>query len=395
MEYQLYVTFYHMARNKVQNLSQFLLVYYSFTGVIEGIIALWLLLSIPTDPKNFWLFGYSTSRLAMIVFLVLAAGAFLILTIKSLRSSKFQGQANANLEKLLDIYDLTFPILITAAIPSVIRPYIKMLTYTPLEVIPERISPFIFLVTTRTAQAALVTLILTIKRYLSGIHWKYSARKISIIFTSIAILLVMASIFNEFIRYITQHREVWGLKSYFELSYEHNVPTYFAALLSVIAGIILAAIAIKISLRGSYIWHWIILSLGFLYLAVDEVVIIHERIGQLVVKVIRPEDLLFSDWAYAGIVLILILIFIYLPFYKHLPSKTKKGFFISAFMFVGAALGLEIIGSAILFRVGYNQAIHTAFTTVEEFLEMFAIIIFIETLSNYLMGYHQTPSSPI
>ncbi len=360
-----------------------LLIYFFATGIAEGILALWLLLNIPTDPKNALILGYSLSRLSMVASLAVIVAVFLILLLKSILNSSFNERINNSLSTLFSIYDLALPAMIVFTLLFICGPYIKLLTLTPLEVIPERLSPFIILIATRLIHSGLIAFIVIAVRYLKGIRWKYSSRKITIILSSVATLLVMASLAHELIRSVTQHRQLWAYKWYFELSYEHNVPTYFSAFILGVTGIILAAIAKK-NFKERFKWHWLILSIGFLYLAIDEVVIIHERLGQLVVMVIEPEDLLFSDWAYAGLLIVITLSILFFSFYKHLPPNTKRGFFISATLFVGAALGLEIIGSAILFRIGYNQNIHTAFTTVEEFLEMIAIIIFIETISTYL-----------
>ena len=141
--------------------------------MIEGTIALWSLLIIPTDTKNARVFGFSTNRLVMIIFLVLVSGLFLFWCIKSLRSSIFQERTIFHLDKLVDVYDLTLPFLLAACIPLVIGPYIKMLTFTPLEAIPERLSPLIFFITTRTAQSAIITFIFTLKKKLNVDRWQY------------------------------------------------------------------------------------------------------------------------------------------------------------------------------------------------------------------------------
>ena len=50
---------------------------YLLLGITEGLISLTLLLSIPADPKNAWLFGFSRNRVALITALGLGLLGFL------------------------------------------------------------------------------------------------------------------------------------------------------------------------------------------------------------------------------------------------------------------------------------------------------------------------------
>ncbi|MBL6983139.1 MAG: hypothetical protein ISR58_18340 [Anaerolineales bacterium] len=182
-----------------------LLIYFFATGIAEGILALWLLLNIPTDPKNALILGYSLSRLSMVASLAVIVAVFLILLLKSILNSSFNERINNSLSTLFSIYDLALPAMIVFTLLFICGPYIKLLTLTPLEVIPERLSPFIILIATRLIHSGLIAFIVIAVRYLKGIRWKYSSRKITIILSSVATLLVMASLAHELIRSVTQY----------------------------------------------------------------------------------------------------------------------------------------------------------------------------------------------
>jgi hypothetical protein len=81
---------------------------------------------------------------------------------------------------------------------------------------------------------------------------------------------------------------------------------------------------------------------------------------------------------------VIIFLVFYWNFFTKLPQKPKLGILISAIIYVGGALGFEIIGSAYVASYGLQEIPYILLTTTEEMLEMIGIITLIYTLMDYL-----------
>ncbi|MHA2429037.1 MAG: hypothetical protein ACXADB_13540, partial [Candidatus Hermodarchaeia archaeon] len=152
------------------------------------------------------------------------------------------------------------------------------------------------------------------------------------------------------------------------------------------AGTIIGVIYRKITVQnGPYIFHWFFLSITFFFLALDEILELHEQLGWIAVKYIGRDNLLFVDWAYAAIPLVILFGALFFRFFTHLSPREKRGFSLAAVLYVGGALGVEIIGSAFFIKFGFNQGTtYILLTTIEEITEMIGIIYFIHVLKMYL-----------
>ena len=102
--------------------------------------------------------------------------------------------------------------------------------------------------------------------------------KIALVLGAVAFFLVLASIAGQLMFYMTGNK-LYGLVLLFDIDAEYNIPTFFSMLLLLFAALLLAVITILERRRtASHVFHWAILSFGFLIMAVDEIVCIHERL---------------------------------------------------------------------------------------------------------------------
>src|SRR5256885_4802293 len=89
----------------------------------------------------------------------------------------------------------------------------------------------------------------------------------------------------------------------FDLDAEANIPTWFSSALLLMCAMLLAAnAAAKWKTRDRYTIHWIVLSVIFLYLSVDETAIIHEMSIKPLRSMLHPTGLLYEAWIIPGIV---------------------------------------------------------------------------------------------
>lgn len=363
--------------------------YYFRSGVFEGILAFILLLLIPTDLKNSWLLGYSKTRLLLLVALILIVLVFLFLSNFSIKMPAFTQNLSQKLDLVLEIYGFSLPVLLILWGLFVFGPYLKAFTLLPVEEIKIRLLPFILYLSSRFIQLVLVVTVIIRIRKKRGIQWRFSRRNLMVILLTITGILVTAYLSIFFIRALTQelphYKEVWRLNRYFNLTYELNFPAFYSSFLLGLAGCILSFIAfIKIRQGDKFSYQWSCLSIIFIYLAFDELLALHENLGYLATDYFGEENLIIQDWAYAGIVIIFLFILLFWSFFNHLSPDNKLRFFISAALYVGGSLGIEIVGSIYELRYGIQDVPYLLFTTVEESLEMVGMIYFINTLMIYL-----------
>jgi len=163
----------------------------------------------------------------------------------------------------------------------------------------------------------------------------------------------------------------WYLLQMFDVNEEHNLPTWFSGFNLMISTTLVWIISrSKKASNDSMAGRWTVLLVVFSFLSIDEIAGIHESIN----SVIEP------TWAYGGAVIALVLALYFIPFLKSLPRKSLILFVIAGAIFVGGAVGMEIIGEP----MESDSLIYNMTTLVEEGMEIFGIIIFSKALIQYM-----------
>ncbi len=204
---------------------------------------------------------------------------------------------------------------------------------------------------------------------------------------AMAFLLVLASTGGQLSKYLMGHAYIKGFVPLFYLDKEHNVPTFFSALLLLQASHLLALSAVFAKKTGArYVSKWVILSLGFLFMAYDEAFTVHE-------KLINPIKNLFGGevigifrfaWVILGIPLVFFLGIFFLRFLLYLPSKSRRNFSIAAALYLGGAIFFELIGGGYSELYGEQNLTYSMIVTTEESLEIVGLITFIWALFVHL-----------
>lgn len=212
-----------------------------------------------------------------------------------------------------------------------------------------------------------------------------SLRKIIFILNCIFLLLFFANLIACFFKYIAGHPSVYGFVEKFYLSSEGNIPTYFSAIILLISSILLKIIALfKKNKNDTFSVKWSILSIIFLYLSIDEAANIHELTTLPLRRIFYLKGVFYYSWVIIGIVFILIFSISYYKFLFSLPSKTKYQFLLAAAIYIGGAIGIEMLGGNYHYINQGNNLTYGLITTLEESFEIIGIIIFINALLRYI-----------
>ncbi len=165
---------------------------------------------------------------------------------------------------------------------------------------------------------------------------------------------------------------------------ENNIPSLYSALALLASAMVLLGVFIcyRRANRGSSVFV-IFLAAIFVLLALDEALSLHERLNPITRQVVPQSDILFTAWVVPGVVFVSLIFFASIQFLRRLDRPTRTLVMISGAMFVGGAVGLEIMAWSHI-RDGAPDTLYVSYTAVEELLEMSGIALFIFALLRHL-----------
>jgi hypothetical protein len=158
------------------------------------------------------------------------------------------------------------------------------------------------------------------------------------------------------------------------LSYEGNVPTWFAAVLlfSCAQELVLVARGASAN-RDRWRFHWWGLAAGFLCISLDEVVGMHELLS-------IPFDttgVLYFGWVIPAAALLAVLTLAYARFVIALPGRLRARCVVAGLLYVGGAVAMELPLGAITEAQGSDSLAYALVDAVEETLELVGAGLFL------------------
>jgi len=199
------------------------------------------------------------------------------------------------------------------------------------------------------------------------------------------VFLVVASVICKFCLHFFPGAITIKLNNFFYLGTEKNLPSLFSALQLWFAAIVLFILSItRFSAKDKYRFHWAILGVIFLFLGYDEWKSVHEKISNYLHNYFHFHGIFFLAWVIPASIFLVFLGLFFLRFLLALPVKTRTRIIISAAIFLGGAVGLEMIESIFVEKNGGDVGIPiVTLIHIEEFLEMFGIAYFIYALFEF------------
>ena len=165
---------------------------------------------------------------------------------------------------------------------------------------------------------------------------------------------------------------------------ELNLPTLFSSSLLLISALLMQRLGHNSNPDAADDWR--LLSKIFIFLALDEALQIHEI---LIIPGLRHQvhPALASTWVVPYAALALIMLWRFRSFLGSIPRATATGLLRSGAVYVGGAIGMEMIGSfavrSSLIRL--HSPWYGAITGLEETLELVGIILLIDALMRALL----------
>jgi hypothetical protein len=187
------------------------------------------------------------------------------------------------------------------------------------------------------------------------------------------------------------HDHLFGLNALFDMNREANAPTWYSGAVFLATAAALAMVSAAKRRQGDrFQRHWAVLALAFVYLSFDELTQVHERWGDLLNGPLASwrgrevlGGVLRNLWVLPAGVIAAIVGLSYLRFLAHLPRVTRTLFVASGVTFVGAAVGMEMLGASYSAAGGRYHPGFMVFVTIEEGLEMTSIAVFLYAVLTY------------
>jgi len=215
--------------------------------------------------------------------------------------------------------------------------------------------------------------------------WIPSADRVRCWLIAIVLSLVALHLAGQSAKFLLGLGNLKGLAPLFNLDRESSVPTWYSSCTMGLAGSLLGVIAAaKFAKRDRYRLHWAGLAGLFFLLSLDEIAMIHEAPIAPLRELLHAGGLLYYTWVIPGGVFVAAMGVVFAKFLFHLPPALRRRFLLAGTVFVGGAIGVEMFSGLQADRYGEENFGYILIITLEEFMEMSGMVIFIHALLEYL-----------
>jgi hypothetical protein len=195
-----------------------------------------------------------------------------------------------------------------------------------------------------------------------------------------ALLLVAVYLGTQAVKLFAGYPYFFGLVPMFDLDAEANLPSFFQA-----EGLIACAVALLFAARqeraaaSPHALQWMALSLAFFYLGVDEAAMLHDRMGPVAMQAIgaSPNHI---DWVLPMGILAAAFALYMIPFLLGIERATAYAFILAGAVYVGGAVGAEVLGKVLSERYGYESYPYVVSVALEEGMEMLGVALFLRAI---------------
>ncbi len=173
-----------------------------------------------------------------------------------------------------------------------------------------------------------------------------------------------------------------------DVEQESAIPAWFSSLQLFFCALLIIGIAtMRKGQAYAQAWWW--LAAGVVVMSLDEAVSVHEIVNDKLDSAAHAGASVL--WVVPGLIGVAVVAFAFRGFVLHLPRRARRQFLCAAAVFVFAAAGLELVGSALSQPVPPGVDVATlrpryaevTESTIEEGLEMASIAYFAYSLASY------------
>lgn len=158
------------------------------------------------------------------------------------------------------------------------------------------------------------------------------------------------------------------------LSFESNVPTWFASSLLLVSAIVAGSIAgLPTSVQRR---SWWVVAAAFGWASLDEAAELHESLGGL----FETSGALYFDWVISAAMVLLALAIALWPWLRDLPRATRRRMIFAGVVYFGGALVMELPLGWWTERAGQDSLGYAMIDWVEETMELCGAVLMLRAL---------------
>lgn len=214
----------------------------------------------------------------------------------------------------------------------------------------------------------------------SGVQLSLTPRRLAGAFALVTCALVLVHVVVQVIRFTSGDDRLYGIVFMVSLGAEDNLPTFYSAFALLSCAGMLAMIAARSATERVYWW---LLALAFSFLALDEALEIHERLIEPLRHRIGAHGAFHYAWIIPYGIATVLFALGYVRFLIRLPRRTALLFVLAGTIYVGGAVGLEMIGGVLADEGRSGTPLYVLAQTIEETFEMGGVVLFIYALADY------------
>ena len=214
------------------------------------------------------------------------------------------------------------------------------------------------------------------------------------------LILALAAIYagSQLLSYLTGHGRMFGLLSLFDMQEEQSIPNVLSTA-GLLAASLTAWLIVHVNPMGNprVARGWRVVAAILLFLAIDEGAGMHDRLAGVGQAAFDTHGIFFIGWILPYLLLLGITGLVLLPVALSMPSRTRLRLIVAGAIYIGAAMGMEMIeaamfdnaaGGAALMAADLNATISSpamiAVVGIEETGEMIGVALALRALLLHL-----------
>lgn len=172
---------------------------------------------------------------------------------------------------------------------------------------------------------------------------------------------------------------------HFAFNAEYCLPAWYTSMLLLLSAGLLIVVTVSGARRGErQIVHWAMLAVMFVGLSIDESTGVHEVLIEPLREGFDLSGPFYFGWVLPGMVVGTLIGLAYLPFLLGQPRRTRTVFVLAGLIYVGGALGMEMVGGEALTIYGENSLAYRIAYCTEEIMEIVGASLFATGLLGHL-----------
>lgn len=164
----------------------------------------------------------------------------------------------------------------------------------------------------------------------------------------------------------------------FDLDREFSLPTWYSiVLLFGIAATLGVISRLAIRFGEPQRWYWAALMAIFLGFSIDEQVLGHESVGDILGDALQSGGIFYYAWTIPAMIAVVLVGLAFVPFLRSLNSRTRMMMLLAGGLYVSGALGFEMISGLVADARGLDTLLYATLTSIEEILELSGLSVFL------------------